>query len=106
MIMGLSLGAAGEGIDPVTGGTITCNAGDTFDPATCMCYDPSSDAPEYYGTLTLPSTPASTSAATPVAAATSSCPAGSTCTIISSIPDTYTYLALAGIAAWFVFGGH
>ena len=110
MLMGLSLGAAGSGIDPVTGGTITCNPGDTFDPATAMCYDSSSDAEEYYGTLTLPTTLAGTSAASAASAVSSPavCPSGSTCTYIPGVSDTYVYLGL-GIAAYFLFfnkGGH
>jgi hypothetical protein len=103
MLMGLSLGAAGTGIDPVTGGTITCNPGDTFDPATSMCYDSSSDVPEYYGTLTLPaggSTTTATVSTTPIA----TCPTGSTCTYINGVPDMFVYIGL-GVAAWFLFKG-
>jgi hypothetical protein len=111
MIVGLSggVGAAGTGIDPVTGGTIACNPGDTFDPTTAMCYDAAVGVGmnEYYGTLTLPALGSGAlTTAVPVVAADwiaadnespAGCPAGSTCTIISTIPDTTTYIGLAVI---------
>lgn len=102
--MGAQLGPgpdAGTGIDPVTGGTITCNPGDVYDPSTGMCSDTSSDAAEYYGTLTLPATP-ETSSAEDTVVSSSGCPSGQTCTIFSSIPDWITYLGL-GVAAYFLF---
>lgn len=56
MLFGLAA-AAGQGMDPVTGGMITCNPGDTFDPTTTLCFDPSGDAGNAYaGALTLPPT--------------------------------------------------
>ena len=93
MIVGLSggAGAAGTGVDPSTGGMIACNPGDTFDPTTAMRRDNSGDAPEYYGTLTLPPLGAGLSTAVPVVAA-------------AATSNTMLYLGLA-VAAIFLFKG-
>ena len=102
------LGAAGTGIDPVTGGTITCDTGDTFDPGTAMCYDAAVGIGqnEYAGVLTLPPVPQSAlSTAVGVSAAPAVCPVGSTCTYIPGVPDTFVYLALAGLAYMMFKGG-
>lgn len=87
MLFGLQ--AAGEGMDPVTGGTITCGPGDTYDSTTAMCFDSSGDAGEYYGALTLPVVPV---VATGVVAA--------------ATPTDYSTLILVGlgIAAVMMFG--
>ena len=90
MLFGLH--AAGQGTDPVTGGTITCNPGDTFDSTTAMCFDPSMDAGEYAGVLTLPVVPV-TAAATGVTA------------VATAAPDYSTWLLVGvGIAVVMMFG--
>jgi hypothetical protein len=90
MLFGLH--AAGQGTDPVTGGTITCNPGDTFDSTTAMCFDPSTDAGEYAGVLTLPVVPVAV-AATGVAA------------VATAAPDYSTLILVGlGIAVVMMFG--
>ena len=90
MLFGLH--AAGQGTDPVTGGTITCNPGDTFDSTTAMCFDPSTDAGEYAGVLTLPVVPVAVAATGVTAVATTT-------------PDYSTLLLVGlGIAVVMMFG--